>query len=331
MTEIIKLSKRIGVIWNLTFKEAIRRRMIILLTAICFLYLFSGGACGKLSLMCNQPATDSQIQQEVNKYERHINKQKIPDEQKRQIIAKFKGEALAKSRQGRKDQGKQGKFKMFILSYSMMGFWLYLCATVFTPFLMMNDFQSRTHVVILARPVPRWAYLFGKFSSIMTVFLGYFAIILLCTFAFLYFNVGDPGFELLKGALIFLQGLALYTSLLVMLSLLMGRIPAIFMSVVIVALGVVPAVVLLTGKEAMFEAPYNYIFVYGLGYGLPQFGVNFLFGLGETLNIPGMESSNMLKSAGNYIGLYSLLINTGWMILFWAVSIFTLNQKELET
>ena len=94
-------------------------------------------------------------------------------------------------------------------------------------------------------------------------------------------------------------------------------------------MGIVPGFYVISSPEKIGSGAQAAL-VYGIVYGLPQFSVNFLYGLSEVLDMPGFEG-NVLKQAGNTAGLYSLIINAGWTLVVGAAMGFLFRRREVET
>lgn len=268
------------------------------------------------------------IGQERQNFTQKLDESGIQGKQREELLLQFD----ERSKGIDKDAAKILKFLLLAVSFSIIVFWLYMIAGIFTPFLAMNDFQNRTHVMILARPVLRWEYLAGKYAAILALLVMNLVAMLAAFHLFMYFSVGEGGWEILKGVLIYLQGIAVFVSMMMLITILVGRIPSIFISLVVVGIGSIPGIFLITGKLKDLESQWAKIAVYALAYGLPQFTINFFYGLAEVLDMPGAgDFVNVLKQAGNRTGFYSLFINSGWLAFFWFLMIWRFNRAELDT
>ena len=316
-----KIIERIGIVLGLTFKEAIRRKIIFFLIICCILFIGSGAGC---TMLCSKMERTGLATYEKEYLARINTNEGLTPEQK--AIERQKVKEIVLKQRAESNKGTRASFTRF--SFTMIAFWLFMLAGIFTPFLAMNDFQSRTHVMILSRTVERWEYLVGKFLAIGGLFFVNLLILLLGTQLFMTFFLGSPSWEIVRGIGIFLQGLLVFTVMLIFISLTAGRFPAVFISIMVVVLGIVPAFTLMTGSEANLEGHWRAL-VYALGYGLPQYSINFLYALSEMLRDSDMMDA--FRKAGNNTGFYSLIINTGWFIVFWALSIFIFNRKEIDT
>jgi len=266
--------------------------------------------------------------------QRELDRHGITGAEKERYLKEFDAQSVQRD----KDSAKVFKWLLLGVSFSMIVFWLYTIAGVFTPFLAMNDFQNRNHVMILARPVERWEYLAGKFSAILGMLLLNLTVLLASFHAFFFISIGEPGFEILKGVAILLEGMAVFVSMMMLFSLIIGRIPSMIISLMIVAVTAVPGLFFISGKMEKIQSQMMKTVVLILGYALPQFGVNFFYGLGQVMDIPGMSgldtvtaAMEVLKQAGNKTGLYSIFINLGWLAAFWTVLIYFFQRRELET
>ncbi len=320
MSPLLTKAYRVLIVFELTFKEAFRRRLLVVLVLGCILFMGSGAGCLRACRGMVQSSVQGQEQQmREDMASKGMKQDEIEEVVKSQ---KSKLDVMEKATQ------KQLKTAVLGFSYGLIAFWLFMIAGVFTPFLAMNDFQSRTHVMLLARPVTRAEYLSGKYGAILGLLIVNLVLLLGSFHLFTYFSLGDPGWEILRGIPIFVEGLALFTAILMFLSLTVGRIPAIFIGLVLVVVGLVPGIYLM-GSPEKIGTGVQQVLIYAAAYGLPQFSINFLYGLGEVLDMPGVD--NFLKSAGNQTGFYSLFINAAWLIGVWAGMTMWFRRKDVET
>lgn len=320
MEKFTAIIKRISVIQALAFKESIRRRMILFLVICCVLFIGSGAGCTSACRGMQQQGLSLNLNREIAR----INKLEISADVKTKQIAELKKQFVSIE----KKEARSLKSALLLVVFSMIAFWLFMISGIFTPFLAMNDFHDRTHIMILARPIQRWEYLVGKFFAIGSMLLLNLFVLLLSAFAFIYYFLDEPGWEILNGIGIFIHALILFTSMLIFLSLLFGRLPAIFLGITIVGIGVVPAVYLMTGNVDQISSPFNQGLVYALGYGLPQYALNFFYSLNQVLQ-EFSETSSFFK-VGNNSGYYSIFINTGWLLVFWVLSLFAFARRQFD-
>lgn len=321
MQNLLDKLQKIKIIFALTFKEAVRRRLILVLTGGCILFMGSGAGCLNACrglLQQGQDLQKNQIQSSLA--ERGLTDQEIQEQMKTLGTDEKKIETIA---------GKQ--LKRFILggSFTMISFWLFLIAGIFTPFLAMNDFQTRTHVLLLSRPVRRWQYLTGKFFAIFAILLVNALLLLLSFHIFFYISFDEFGSEILRGFPIQAELLMLFVTMLMLLSLVLGRIAAIFISLLVLGLTILPGFLLVSDQLPNIAASSRAILM-ALAYGLPQFGANFFYALGEVIDIPGV-GENILKNAGNHAGYWSLFINLGWLAAFWCGLLFLFEKQDMDT
>ncbi|MBI3396059.1 MAG: ABC transporter permease subunit [Spirochaetia bacterium] len=322
MNSILAASlSRIAVVFELTLKEAMRRRLILVLVLGCVLFMGSGAGCLR--------ACRGLMNQSIEGQEADFKRRLMREGRSAAEIDSQLGQARQQLQEAEKATKRQLKVALLGFSFGLIAFWLYMIAGVFTPFLAMNDFQNRTHVMILARPVTREEYLLGKYCAIVGLLLLNAALLFASFHAFMFLSIGEAGWEVWRGVPIFLEGLALFVALMMFLTLLVGRIPAIFIGISLIAVGIVPAMYVMTSPEKIGEG-IQQVLVYGMVYGTPQFSVNFLYGLSEVLDLPGIED-NFLKQAGNKTGLYSLFINAGWLIAVAASLVALFRRREVET
>ncbi len=320
MNEAAEVLRRIWVIVRLTFQEALRRRLIVFLVVCCVLFIGTGAGCTRACRGLQEGQTQAERQRIVER----IKESPAPEAEKEAQIRRL-DEQVSASLKGGRDQLKS---LLLTVVFGMIAFWLFLIAGLFTPFLAMNDFAERTHVTLLARPLSRTQYLGGKFAAILGMLLLNLVILLVASHVFAYLVLEDPSWELLRGAAIFLEGLAVFAAMLICLSLIVGRVPASIVGLVIVGLGIAPAMFMMTDQISS-QGPTAKVILYGLGYGLPQYAVNFFYALTEILK--GTEATAQFRKVGVNAGPYSLLINAAWLVAFGAVSVALLRRKELDT
>ena len=316
---------RISVIFLLTLKEAVRSRLVMVLVICCALFMLTGGGCTRAC----QSLTESGQQQQEEAALRIIEQENLSEAEKAEVLAELE-RRKQQAADFEKSAKKQLKALLLGVSYGMIAFWLFLIAVVATPFLALNDFQNRTHVMLLSRPLARWEYLSGKYLAILGMLLLNLAVLLVSYHLSMYISLDQSGFELYNGLIVFLQGIALLAALLMLVGLNAGRISSIFIVVALAGLSALPGLFLTTGLEDELPRTWRWI-TNVLAYGLPQLGVNFFYGLGEAMDLPGLEEQNFFKKGGNYHGQYSLLINTAWFILCWILMIVSFKRKDLDT
>lgn len=320
MDNLGMLVQRVGVVIQITLQEAVRRRLILFLLVCCVLFIGTGAGCTKACSGMQESSMQGQRERVIERIKSSTLPQEQKDQQLRQVEAQISAQKQSTNR--------EMKSMLLAVVYSMIAFWLFLIAGLFTPFLAMNDFEERTHVTILARPITRWQYLLGKFAAILVMLCLNLLILLLAAHGFTYLVLEDFGWPLLRGVAIYLEGLLVFTAMLICLSLLVGRIPAAIVGLIVVCLGIAPAMYMMSGSMAQASGG-TQLTLYALGYGLPQFGVNFLYGLSETMQ--GVEAANPLRKAGINAGPHSLWINALWFLAFCALSVLILRRKELDT
>lgn len=337
MDTLVAIFNRIGVIFSLTLKEAVRRRLILVLVICCSLFMLIGGACTRLACRGVEVAIGNQDAAAIERQEKVarqiLEREKLSEEERAQVMQEIeKRKALSAERKAEldKENKKYLKFLFIGVSYAMIAFWLSLIAIVATPFLALNDFQNRTHVLLLSRPLKRWEYLSGKYLAILAMLLLNLVVLLLSYHLAMFLSVEEPGTEIYRGLVIFIQGIMLLAAMLMVAGLNVGRIPSIFIVVVIAVLSILPGLALTTGLHKDFSSGVL-LLIDTIAYGTPQLGVNFFYGLGEAVDMPGVEDKNIFKKAGNLSGLYSLLINSIWFVVIWAVMIVLFKRKDLDT
>jgi len=318
MNELLEKLFRISIIAGLGVKETIRKKLLFFLLISCIVFIATGAGCTNACM----GMTDSGMEAQYIAKKEEIQSGNLPE--KAEMLAQLEDQYRAV----KKESGEKLTMVLSIVVFSITGFWLFLIAAIFTPFTVMNDFDQRMHVMILARPVSRTEFLVGKFSAILFVMLLNLVIMLAASGILTYLSVGETGFVILKGMLIFLQGLAVFTSMMLFFSLVIGRLPAVFLGFVLPWLTVIPAISIING-DMTSELTLTNIFTYVFAYGLPQYSINYFYSL--SFVIQDIDFLNNMHKIGNNTGIYSLFINTVWFGIFWGISIFILNKKDIET
>ncbi len=322
---MMSVLNRVGVIFALTFQEARRRRLLIIFLIGCILFMGGGATCTNGCRHLERSGFDQyrwQVEQQM------IQKQVPQAEQKRQLA-----ELDHQYKLQQKESERTLQSALVIVGYGLIAFWSYLLAAFFIPFLAFNDFATNLHVLILARPVRRWEYLFGKFAAAAGLVLASAALLLLCYFPLMKFVTGGWGFEILRGLLYLLQGIIVWILLLMFLSLATGRLIAVFLGLVVLALGIVPGylIALQTPLEGGITGQ---AVVYLLGYGLPQLTVNFVHGFGAmAVDLPGLEEmvrESGLRKIGNHSAWHAILLNFAWIALLWTGLVLIFRRRELD-
>lgn len=323
MDVLLKTIKRIGAIQGLAFKEALRRRMILLLVICAVLFIGSGAGCAGACRGLQRQQLEAQRKSNIDR----IHAMQLTEQEKQQRV-----DALEKEfSRVEKQEAKSLKSFLLLIIFSMIAFWLFMITGIFTPFLGMNDFEERTHIMILARPLRRWEYLAGKYLAIVSMLLLNLLILLISSFVLMYVFLDEPGWEILRGVAVFIENLLLFAALLFLLGLWLGRIPAVLAGIVIVGLGVIPAIYLMTGKVDTVDSQMSRLLIYGLGYGLPQFALNFFYALNQVLKgLQGIQQTGGFFKLGNNSGFHSLFINAGWLIASWAALVALFRRKEIN-
>lgn len=319
--------RRIGVVFALTFQEARRRRLLVVFLVGCIVFMGSGSAC---TYGCRKLA-DTGVNQQRAQIERQMVEQGLSKEARAEKLLEI-DELIEKDRAS----GEESLQSVLIaLCFSLIAFWIYLLAAFFTPFLALNDFFTGHHVLILSRPVKRWEYLFGKFAATAGMILASLLLLLLCYLALMKFSAGVWGWELMRGLAYILQGITVFILMLMFLTLTAGRLPAVFLSLLVVMLGVMPGYLIATEADLSDTSPAAQALIYGLAYGLPQFSVNFVHGFAwmvEDMNaFQDFVQQSGVRKIGNNSGMVSVALNFVWIALLWTGLTLIFRRKELNT
>ncbi len=325
MESVLLSLQRIGVVAGLTYREAIRRRLLVIFLAGCALFMALGGGCVRSCRACKDLAMDSARQD----YEQRLMAAGIPADQRAAMLAELDQQKAQQTEQ----ENEQFKILLMTISYPSLMAWLFLLALFFTPFLALSDLRTSLHTLILARPVSRWEYLLGKYLAVMAMLIAAGLMLVVCYLVLMRISAREWGVELLPAMLIGLQGLALWTMLVFFLTIAIGRLPAVFVSLLPLGLSFVPAYFLLSGRSP--ESGWFQIAVYVLGYGLPQIGLNLFYGFTEILlTVPEMRSQLQdwnIGQIGNNMGAISMAINTVWLLALGAGAVALFKRRELDT
>lgn len=322
---MMSVLNRVSVIFALTFQEARRRRLLIIFLIGCILFMGGGATCTNGCRHLERSGYDqyrTQLQQDM------ARRQMSPEEQQ-QKLAELDSQYKLQS----KDSERNLQTALVVVGYGLIAFWSYLLAAFFVPFLAFNDFATNLHVLILARPVRRWEYLLGKFAAAAGLVLASAALLLLCYFPLMKFVTGGWGFQILAGLLYLLQGIIVWILLLMFLSLAAGRLIAVFLGLVVLALGIVPGylIALQTPLEGGLTGQ---AVVYVLGYGLPQMTVNFVHGFGAmAVSLPGLEGTiqeSGLRKIGNHSAWHAIVLNFVWIAALWTGLVLLFRRRELD-
>ncbi|MCR9143480.1 MAG: hypothetical protein NXI24_14620 [bacterium] len=319
--------RRIGVVFALTFQEARRRRLLVVFLVGCVVFMGSGSAC---TYGCRKLA-DSGVDQQRAQIEQKLSESGLSKEERAAKMIEF-DELIEKDR----ESGEESLQSVLVaLCFALMAFWIYLLAAFFTPFLALNDFFTGHHVLILSRPVKRWEYLFGKFAATAGMVLASMLLLMVCYLVLMKFSAGVWGWELLRGLAYILQGITVFILMLMFLTLTAGRLPAVFLSLLVVVLGVMPGYLIATEADLSDASPVARVLIYVLAYGLPQFSVNFVHGFAwmvqDMATFEEFVQQSGVRKIGNNSGLVSIVLNFVWIALLWIGMSFVFRKKELNT
>ena len=319
--------RRILVVFALTFQEARRRRLLIVFLVGCIVFMGSGSAC---TYGCRKLDDAGGRQYRAQLLER-MEQQGLSQEERAAELAKL--DDLIE--EDRKEKEKGLKSVLVVLCFVLIAFWVYLLAAFFTPFLALNDFFTGHHVLILARPTRRWEYLVGKFAATGGMLLSSLLLLLACYLLLMKLSAGVWGVELLRGVIYLLQGISVFIVMLMLLTLVAGRLAAVFLSLLIVAAGAMPGYLIATQADLGDAGLAEKSLVYGLAYGLPQFGVNFVHAFAwMARDLPGFQDTidqSGLAKIGNNSGMVSVILNTVWFLAFWSGLLYLFRRRELHT
>ena len=317
---------RIFVVFRLTFREALRRRLIFIFLSGCLLLMLTGAGCGA----CMRVVKDSETDVIRAQFEDQLARAELSQAEREQERARFE---QAMEERAAESDGAVLRDSLVAISFCALAGWLYLLSALFTPFIAMNDFHMNHHVLLLSGPLRRWEYLTGKFLAIYGMVLAAMVLMLACFHPLMRISQGDWAFAILPGMAVLCQGLEVFILMMMVLSLVAGRLPAIFLSLVVLGLSVVPGFLIST--DTTIDSPTWAIPAYVLGYGLPQFSVNFVHAATVGLDhIEGVESllqQTGIKRIGNASGFVSLLLNTAWIVGLGGLALWLFRRREFDT
>ena len=324
---MIAMFRRVSVVFALTFQEARRRRLLIVFLIGCIVFMGSGSAC---TYGCRK-LDESSGRQYRAQLEQQMSDQGLGAEERQAKLNELDG-LIEKDREAKEESLKS---ILVALCFALIAFWIYLLAAFFTPFLALNDFFTGHHVLILARPVKRWEYLLGKFAATAGMILASLLLLILCYLALMKFSAGTWGWELMRGLAFILQGITVFILMLMFLTLTAGRLPAVFLALLIVMLGVMPGYLIATEADLSDTGPAARGLIYALAYGLPQFSVNFVHGFAWMVeDMPAFAEfvqQSGVRKIGNNSGVISVAINSVWIGVLWLGLMFVFRRKELDT
>lgn len=324
MESVLEVFNRIRVVTALTFREAVRRKLLLILLLGCMAFMGIGSLCNGLA----RASVDSNLERQRFMIEEQMRRQGVPPEEIESQLQEFD----AQRDEMRKEEERSYEMGGVFLTYASFAFWTFALALIFTPFLALNDLYTRNHVLLLARPLQRWEYLLGRAAGLFAMILGSLLALGIVFHAFMLLAHGTWGFGIWRGVLILLEGLVVWLMLLFVLTLLVGRIPAIFLGLVILGVSVIAnwGLILEADLDGAYQAA-----LYGLGYGLPQFGVNFVHGWIESVRdypeAAQLTGQLRLGQVGNDTDFYALWINAAWLLGLWAVGWLIFRRRELDT
>ena len=343
----MKSINRIGTIFSITFRESIRRKLVLIFVASCVLFSISGSCSAKLiSMQLNKG--DSQIRELPPKDEflkqrkqslvemglkgAELQRQLASDEFQYEMAAQQNTpEAKMKAKEERSQLS-----EMIVIGFciSLFAAWSYLLAALFTPFIALNDLYTGSHVLLLASPLQRWEYLAGKFLAILAMVVSSLVLMLLTFHVGMYVLYGHAGMSIWKGVPLLIQGLSLFILMNILFSFVTGRMPAIILSFIILLLSAIPAVPLISDME--MTSTTGEMVKYS-GYAIPQLGINYFMALIYSIDSYPQATellANMkltINKIGSNFALYSILINTAWLVAFAAIAGFIFQKRELNT
>lgn len=347
MKPILQSLNRIFVIFRITYRESIRRRLVWIFVGSCVFFSLSGACTAKFiatkisesEAQAKLPDKASYMARARAHYEGRLGIHgKELDELLRQEEERY---AQMKAAQDPEIQKKRGEktartAEMMVVAFCFLLFagWSYLLAALFTPFIALNDLQLGSHVLLLASPLRRSEYLVGKFLAILGMVLSSLVLMLLTYHAGMLWLYGHPGFAILKALPLLVQGLSLFIAMIILLSLVMGRMPALLLSLAVLFFSAIPAVPVLS--QMPIASGFDRWVIY-TGFALPQFGVNgltaMIYAVGsyeEARSLLSQSHLNIFK-IGAVMHYYSMWINLAWFVLFGGLSVILFGRKELNT
>lgn len=343
----MKSLNRIFTIFSITFRESIRRRLVLIFVASCVLFSTAGACSAKLISMQLSSSENSTQKLPAKKefmhdrregYKRMGLKGKELEREMAEIEYRYdmaqKQNSPEAQIKAKKERGEISEMIVIAFCLSLFAGWSYLLAALFTPFIALNDLYTGAHVLLLASPLRRWEYLAGKFLAILAMVLSSLFLILITFHIGMYGLYGHSGLVIWDAVPLLIQGLSLFIFMTILFSFISGRMPAVILSFVILVISAIPAVPLIS--EMKMESSMGEMVKYS-GYFIPQLGVNYFMALiysidsySQATDLLGKLNLTITKIGSNF-ALYSILINTAWMVFFSALAGFLFHKKELNT
>ncbi|MCB1173700.1 MAG: ABC transporter permease subunit [Leptospiraceae bacterium] len=339
----MKSLSRIFTIFALTYRESIRRRLVLIFVGSCVIFSVAGAGMAKLissTVSVGDPPKLLPKEQHLDQARAYYKSRGASGKQLDEIMARvemqYDADAAAQTPEAiveRKQKASQSA-EVIIISFcfGLFAFWSYLLAALFTPFIALNDLYTGSHVLLLSGPLQRWEYLSGKVLAILAMVVSSLILMLVTFHLGMLGLYGHPGWVIWKGVGLLVFGLALFISMLIFFSFTLGRMPAVLLSLAILFLAFIPAYGLLTEMTA--ESGFMRGILY-MGYGLPQYGVNLMTaGLytisGYEIISDSLARANLdLNKIGSNFQYISMVMNAAWLLLFGGLSLWLFQKREI--
>ena len=207
--------------------------------------------------------------------------------------------------------------------FMLISFWSMAISGLMTAGLISDELENKTYIMILSKPVSRLTYLLGKFFGIFLLVFGNAVIFLAIQNILGLIKNGGFEWNLWLSSSIMLLDFILLISIVMFLTIQINKIAGIFLSLAIVVVttlinipvydsNISKSLELAPTKKAILEILY-WIF--------PQFGTVFF-----------QASSYVAKSISqpHYLGYYSLVQVSVWILIVWTLLSIIFEKKELD-
>lgn len=339
--------QRIGVIFAITYRESVRRKLVLIFIISCVLFSLCGACSAKLvsiiggnaheeaiEFMKKNPSRDAYLKEQESQLKKRGAESDEISFYMQQAAMQYEQMKFQASPEEQKKAAESGQILVTIVCYGLFAMWCYLLASLFTPFIALNDFYTKSHVLMLASPLARWEYLLGKFLAIFAMVASSLILMLITFHLGMLLIFGDPGWAILSGVPTLMLGFAIYIAMMMLLSLVMGRIPAVVISLAMLFVTAIPGYPILS--ELAMDTQWKYWFR-ASGYFFPQYGSNFIYGLVQSLGNfesvqPQLTSMKLdFSQIGKMSHIYSMLANVAWLIGFAGLATWLFERRDLNT
>lgn len=206
--------------------------------------------------------------------------------------------------------------------FMMASFWNLAISGLVTSSLISDEFENKTHALILSKPVFRLSYLFGKFFGVILLILVNCLFLIASYSAITYFKYGIIDWDLWKSFLSMQPAFALLISFVILITINMNRSSAVLLTFALVFVTcIINFPVYEENVFKAFESSDKKIILEMIYWILPQFG---------TILYHSMSFVAKSLAQTHYLGTYSYFQMSAWLLIAWVLLFLTFRKKELE-